>query len=127
MTTLPLLSLSTFNSSNRLQQLPPGVEALEALKQLDVSDNPLASLPEQVADLPALASLNCSNCKLQQLPERLGVRQPQLSIVNVAGNQLSSLPSGGHMLRALGQGTLLTRASALCAQGTGRGYSRWYQ
>jgi Leucine-rich repeat (LRR) protein len=88
------------NSSNQLQQLPPGIEALEAVKQLDVGDNPLASLPEQVADLPALAILNCSNCKLRKLPERLGVRQPQLSMVNVAGNQLTTLPSGRHMLRA---------------------------
>jgi Leucine-rich repeat (LRR) protein len=82
-------------SSNKLQLLPPGIEALEALKQLDLSDNPLASLPEQLADLPALASFNCSNCRLQQLPQRLGVKQPQLSVVNVAGNQLSALPAGG--------------------------------
>lgn len=95
---------SCTTSSNQLQQLPPGIEALEALKQLDLSENPLTSLPEQVADLPALASLSCNNCGLQQLPERLGEQQPQLSAVNVAGNQLTSLPAGGLMMCSMWAG-----------------------
>jgi Leucine-rich repeat (LRR) protein len=82
-------------SFNQLQQLPAGVEALCCLKVLDMADNPhLRTLPAAIAQLPCLASINCSNCSLQELPDALGLQQPQLSLVQAAGNQLKVLPAG---------------------------------
>jgi hypothetical protein len=77
-------------SNNTIQQLLPGISALQSLRMLDLSDNPLGpSLPDDVAQLPSLASFNCSSCGLQALPDTLGgSQQPKLSSVNVSGNAL---------------------------------------
>lgn len=83
-------------SNNRLQQLLPGISALQSLRMLDLSDNPLGpTLPEDVAMLPSLATLNCNSCGLQQLPAALGgAQQPNLSAISACSNQLSCLPEG---------------------------------
>jgi Leucine-rich repeat (LRR) protein len=84
-------------SNNQLQQVPPGVSTLRALRMLDVSDNPQLgpTLPDDVALLPSLATLNCSNCGLQVLPDALGcTQQPKLSALSVSDNALAFLPNG---------------------------------
>lgn len=83
-------------SNNRLQQLLPGIGALQCLRMLDLSDNPLGpALQEDVALLPSLASLQCNNCGLQALPDALGGRQqPKLSVLSATGNELTALPAG---------------------------------
>lgn len=91
---VPALCAILSCSSNKLQQLPPGISALSALKLLDLSDNPLGSLPDDIASLPALASLSCSNCNIPALPDTLGVQQPTLTAVNASGNQLTAVPAG---------------------------------
>lgn len=84
-------------SNNQLQQVPPGIQELQCLRLLDVSDNPQLgpALPEEVALLPSLATLNSNNCGLERLPQALGgPQQPKLSAVSVTGNQLACLPEG---------------------------------
>jgi Leucine-rich repeat (LRR) protein len=77
-------------SNNAIQQLLPGINTLQSLRMLDLSDNPLGpSLPEDVALLPSLTSFNCSSCGLEALPDTFGgTQQPKLSSVNVSGNAL---------------------------------------
>lgn len=91
---MPLHAVFTC-SNNKLQQLLPGIQSLQCLRLLELSDNPLGSLSEEMTLLPSLATLNCNNCGLEALPDALGgPQQPRLSVLSVTGNALRTLPSG---------------------------------
>ncbi|XP_072305447.1 leucine-rich repeat-containing protein 47 [Eucyclogobius newberryi] len=76
---------------NRLTSVPR-LDALQALKVLDLSVNALETLPEGVSGLKELTTLNLSCNSLVTLPEGLS-QCPKLSTLNVSKNRLSSLPS----------------------------------
>lgn len=70
----------------------PGLDALQALKVLDLSVNQLDVLPSGLCGLTELTSLNLSCNRLESLPEGLSLC-PKLSVLNVSKNRLVSLPS----------------------------------
>lgn len=69
----------------------PSVDALQALKVLDLSVNQLESLPEGLSGLKELTTLNVSCNRLEALPEGLS-QCPKLSTLNVSKNRLQGLP-----------------------------------
>ena len=92
-----LLQLSL--TENQLQSLPEEVGSLQRLRLLDVSRNSLTSLPASLLLLPALQTLILAHNSLtdDSFPAapaagKLAVL-PSLHQLDVAGNQLSSLPA----------------------------------
>lgn len=69
----------------------PSVDALQALKVLDLSVNQLESLPEGLSGLKELTTLNVSCNRLETLPEGLS-HCPKLCTLNVSKNRLLGLP-----------------------------------
>ncbi|KAK7884097.1 hypothetical protein WMY93_027220 [Mugilogobius chulae] len=74
---------------NKLASVPR-LDALQALKVLDLSVNDLQTLPEGVSSLKELTTLNLSCNRLETLPEGLS-RCPKLSTLNVSKNRLTLL------------------------------------
>lgn len=74
------------NALTDVPALPPGLTAL------DLGYNPLQFVPAAVAACAALVTLDLSSCGLAALPPSIG-DLTRLTALNVAGNQLSSLPA----------------------------------
>ena len=77
---------------NVLKALPPSIETLSKLKQIDLSGNQLGWFPVK---LPAsLTVILCRDCGIASLPEDGWASFPQLLELDVSGNKIESLPDG---------------------------------
>jgi leucine-rich repeat protein SHOC2 len=95
-------------SHNQITSIPAEIESAKQLTKLEASHNKLVSLPElcqsinyivashnvierlPVFHLPNILSLDLSNNSLQALPENFLAHMPQLSVLELSCNQLTS-------------------------------------
>lgn len=85
---------------NQLSSLPPEIGQLCALNMLWLRGNQLSSLPSEIVQLSALTELRLSGNQLSSLPPEI-VQLSSLAILDLSGNQLSSLPPEIAKLKAL--------------------------
>jgi len=89
---LDLLTKLEICSIPGLEQLSPNILKLGALKELVVSDVPkLGTLPSEISKLSELKTLIVENANQKELPKEFGKYLKNLQVLNLSGNQLSSL------------------------------------
>jgi hypothetical protein len=77
---------------NRLGSLPADIIQLQALVELDLSENPeLDCLPDEIGGLLSLESLDISECRFKALPPALG-KLARLARLIAYKNQISAVP-----------------------------------
>ena len=79
-------------SSNRLEAVPEAILACPALIELRLSMNPLQQPLPSLAPLRTLMHLGLVKCGLTEIPSDLVTNLPRLATLDVARNQLTSLP-----------------------------------
>lgn len=84
-------------NDNELRQLPGSVSGVHTLEHLYLSNNRLTSLPAGLGNLFRLSSLDVHNNQLPNLPDDVFGSMGSLHELNLAGNQLTTLP--GSILR----------------------------
>lgn len=87
----------------QLTELPTAFERLHKLNELNVAENALEQLPSWVVRLSALRELHATSNALTALPAALGRIQYEMRILNVAHNQLITLPGDLANMRKLDQ------------------------
>ena len=91
----PLLEHTTVRSinlsHNKLNEIPPEINALKDLRFLNLSDNRLEALPPQIGELTNLEVLDLSGNNLKSLPRELG-KLHNLKQLYVGSNNLTEIP-----------------------------------
>ena len=89
-------------AGNRIQSLPHGLcsnsRLSETLTSLDLSENGIKILPNWICNLKSIVTLVLKKNELARLPFSLG-KMAALKFLNVAENQLETLPGGLAQLR----------------------------
>lgn len=87
---LRLMSLSF----NKLKQIPLEITSFKSLVKLQVASNGISFVPSEVLCLPKLEHIDLSYNAICALPEALlGQVSPCLSVLNLANNRITTLPS----------------------------------
>ncbi len=84
-----------------LKVLPPEIEQLVNLRELELSGNQLIKIPECVAKLSKLETINISGNQISEIPEWMG-QLSNLTELYLSGNQISEIPSALKNLEKLG-------------------------
>jgi len=86
-----------------LSTLPPEIGQLRKLRLIDLSGNPIGVLPEQFAELQALEVLYLNEDRALDLERDLVLfaQLPNLHVLHLEGDGLSTLPGNISTLRAL--------------------------
>lgn len=63
----------------------------DSLHSLDLTNNAFEEIPESIATLSSLQALNMSRCRITDLRSLMRHPLPNLSVINLSSNQLSSL------------------------------------
>ncbi|CAH0380666.1 unnamed protein product [Bemisia tabaci] len=87
-----LETLHMRNTQRNLNNMPPSLESLVNLTDLDLSQNDLPKVPDALYTLTNLKRLNLSVNKIEELSLALEVWQ-NLEVLNLSSNQLTSLPA----------------------------------
>eukprot|EP00944_MAST-04C_sp_MAST-4C-sp1_P015113 g15113.t1 len=76
---------------HNMTALPPAIEAMTAMKKMQINHGPLEQLPELGEFMPALAELNVDFNALTTLPASLA-KAPNLVILYASFNQIAHIP-----------------------------------
>lgn len=93
-----LVSLSIVGS--KIEKIPPSINLLTSLEELDFSQNKITQIPETISNLKKLKKLNLSDNELSNLPEALD-QLSSLETLVVNNNQLKKLPTNFALLSNL--------------------------
>ncbi len=74
-----------------LQMITKNPESLAAVRHIDISGNGLSNLPPSLNHFHALETLNLSNNSFVALPVWTFVNMPQLTLMDIRGNNISAL------------------------------------
>lgn len=87
-------------SNAKLQEIPPELFRLKALRSIDLSSNRLKELPAAFGSFANLRTLLLNGNQLTSLPEEI-CQLAKLETLSLAGNLLARLPAGFANLRSL--------------------------
>lgn len=96
-----LKALTDINASyNQIKLLPASLGQVKTLKVLNLANNRLEDLPQEITDLVGLIELNLSINKIKVLPRGFGSYKA-LRLLDLSHNQLEELPSQVGLLGTL--------------------------
>ncbi|XP_077224632.1 plant intracellular Ras-group-related LRR protein 6-like isoform X1 [Tasmannia lanceolata] len=75
----------------QLREVPLDLLSLPKLRILDLSQNSLVSIPKEFKNLISLTELDLSDNNIATLPPELGLLEPSLQVLRLAGNPLRSI------------------------------------
>lgn len=88
-----LYELKSIDASyNHISSLPLDLFTISELRSIDISYNKFEELPDEINNVSTLVSLSCGFNQIRELPAEFGATAFQLTKLDAAGNELSTVP-----------------------------------
>ncbi|KAM0044564.1 putative P-loop containing nucleoside triphosphate hydrolase, leucine-rich repeat domain superfamily [Helianthus debilis subsp. tardiflorus] len=88
-------------SGKGLTEWQPQINVIEGAKKISLMDNTICKLPDYELDLPHLDAFLIQNNKLSFIPDEFFRGMRKLKVLDMSGNNISSLPGSLKQLRIL--------------------------